>query len=233
MAIPTENGDVLARNSGGVQVIGRPMARPAWYPVERVRPVRVEVWWRYDGEVAAAARLIGIYAPGQVVQAPLNPMVDRDLIFSTVTVSSDGLRSVRELADAHEIRMPYQRETTAPTVSQIGTSTNTQIQLAVDAYSSLVIMRRIKVADNVGMTTNLVVIETTINPADLMQRVIYLNRTAAPAAKTIYVTIAHSSGGDYGPESTPLACTYATSGGTGGTSGTGQTFPHREYTLAP
>jgi hypothetical protein len=93
----------VARNSGGHNVVGRPQARAPWYPFDStVRPVRVEVWWRYETEVAAAARLIGTFAPGQTVTVPFNPLVDRNLILSTVSISSDGVRSARELADAQE-----------------------------------------------------------------------------------------------------------------------------------
>jgi hypothetical protein len=222
-------GDLVARNSGGLQLVGRPQARPAWYPTDRVRPVRVEVWWRYDGEVAAAARLIGIYRPGQQVKVPLTPLVDRDLIFSVVTISSDGLRSVRELFDAHEVPLVYTRETRAPSLMQIGTATNTEIRIAIEGYSSLVSKRRITVADAAGNTQQQ--FETTIDPADVMDRVVYLRRAAQAEARPIFVTVAHSAGGAYGPDSSPLACTFATGDGSGGTAGTGQSFGHRDYVL--
>jgi hypothetical protein len=100
---------LIARNSGGNNLVGRIQANRPWYPTNRVRPVRVEVWWRYAGEVAAAARYLGTYSPGQEISFPFNPVVDRDLIFSTVTISPNGIRSVRELADAHEVLLTYTR----------------------------------------------------------------------------------------------------------------------------
>jgi len=51
--------NLVGKHSGGSNLVGRPQARPVWYPTERSRPAQVEVWWRYEGEVAAAARLLG------------------------------------------------------------------------------------------------------------------------------------------------------------------------------
>jgi hypothetical protein len=95
--------DLVARNSGGYQLVGRPQARRPWYPSNRVRPVRVEIWRRYDDEVAAAAVYLGTFAPGQTVKLNYDTNVARTMIFSIVTISPNNVRSVRELADALEV----------------------------------------------------------------------------------------------------------------------------------
>jgi hypothetical protein len=224
--------NLIARNSGGLQVVGRPQARPAWYPPDRVRPVRVQVWWRYAGEVAAAARLIGVFAPGQTVAVPLNPMVDRNLIFSTVSISSDGLRSARELADAHEQTLVYVREREAPTLTQIGPAGHGQVRFMIEGYTRFAIKRRITIAADVSMLALLDVIETQIDPVDPGARVVYLNRTDQDTGtRSIFVTVAHSSGGAYGADSLPLALTFADDQVQGGSTGNGDTTPHREYNL--
>jgi len=95
--------NLTARNSGGQNLVGRPMARRPWYPSDRVRPMRVEVFIRSADEVAAAARSLGIYAPGQAVRVMYLTSAPRAVILSTVAISPNGIRSVRELADAHEV----------------------------------------------------------------------------------------------------------------------------------
>jgi len=94
---------MIARNSGGQNLVGRPQERRPWYPTNRVRPVRVEVFVRSDDEVAAAARSLGTFAPGQQVRILYNVVTPKNLILSTVGTSPNGKRSVRELADAHEV----------------------------------------------------------------------------------------------------------------------------------
>lgn len=95
--------NLIARNSGGHNLVGRPQARRPWYPSNRVRPVRVEVFVRGDDEVAAAARSLGTFAPGQAVRVMYLVSEPRTLILSTVAISPNGIRSVLELADAHEV----------------------------------------------------------------------------------------------------------------------------------
>ena len=225
--------NLTAKHSGGNNLVGRPQARPAWYPTERSRPAQVEVWWRYEGEVAAAARLLGTFRPGQQVETPFNPLVDRNIILSTVTISATGLRSVREIADAPETLITFQRESAAPTVAQIGAATHTLIQLAIDGYSTLAIKRKVRVADNSGMTTNLHEEITEVSPGATLPRVINLIRDdGGTGTRTVWVRISHSSGGAFGAESTAQSFTYADSGGGGGDTGDEEFFPHREYTLA-
>lgn len=212
--------------------MGRPQARRPWYPTERSRPAQVETWWRYQGEVAAAARLVGTFAPGQQVVIPSNPLVDRNVILSTVSINANGLRSVRDIADAPETLVVFQRESAAPTVGQIGAATHTLIQLAVDGYSTLAIKRRVRVADDSGMTTNLHEEITEVAPSEVLPRVINLVRDdGGTGTRTVWVRISHSSGGAFGAESTAQSFTYADNGGSGGGTGFEQPFPHREYNL--
>jgi hypothetical protein len=222
--------NLVLKHAGGANLVVRPQVRPAWYPAARSRPVQVEVWWRYEGEPPAAARLIGTFAPGQAVSYPLNPLVDRNIILSTVSISAAGLRSVRDIADAHETMLVFQRETEAPTVALVGNATHTLLTLAVDGFSTLAIKRRVRVADDVDMATGLVEAETEVSPGNTLPRVIYLNRTDSnPHTRTVYVAVSHSSGGDYGAESGPDAFTYADVDETGGDDGDGDPFGGKDY----
>ncbi len=218
--------NLIGRHSGGFNLVGRPQARRAWYPSARSRPAQVEVWWRYEDEPAAAARYVGTFRPGQQVIYPFNPLVDRNIILSTISLSARGLRSVREIADAHEELLVFQRETEAPTLALVGDATHTSMTIAVSGFSSLAIKRRVRVADDVGMTTGLTEFETTLNPGEVLSRLIYLDRADfGSGTRDIYVAVAHSSGSTYGTESTPTLFTYADSGGAGGdTGGDGDPF---------
>lgn len=224
--------NLVLKHSGGGNLVVRPQARPAWYPTDRSRPVQVQVWWHYEGESAAASRSLGTFAPGQAVTVPSNPLVDRNFILRTITISGRGVPSVRDIADAPATLLVVQRETSAPTVAQVGAATHTNIRLAIDGFSTLAIKRRVRIADDVGMSTGLQVLETTLNPGEVLSRLIDLTRTdGGSGTRTVYVRISHSSGGDYGAESTVASFTYANSGGTGGGTGSEDPFPHREYTV--
>lgn len=217
--------NLVLKHAGGSNIVVRPQGRSPWYPTARTRPVQVEVWWRYEGEPPAAAQLIGKFAPGQAVTWPANPLVDRNIILSTITIGSNGIRSVRDIADTTETLLVYQRETAAPTVTQVGTSTHTRITLAIAGYSTLAIKRRVRTADDSGMTTNLDVQEFTANPGDTLARVVYLDRLdSGTGTRTVYVRVSHSSGGDYGTESAAQAFTYADDAGAGGTDDVGDPF---------
>lgn len=126
----------------------RPMARARWRPDATVSPSQVEVWWRYDNEPAAAARLVGRYAPGQEVSFAHNPLEDRNLILSTVSIAPDGTRSVSELADAYERTLVFQRETAAPTIGQNTDATADSVTVGVTDFSLLVTKRRLRIADS-------------------------------------------------------------------------------------
>jgi hypothetical protein len=222
--------NLIAKQSGGNNLVGRPQARRPWYPTDRSRPVQVEIWWRYEGEVAAAARLIGTFAPGQQVVIPSNPLVDRNVILSTVSINANGLRSVRHIADAPETIVVFQRESAAPTVGQVGASTHTLIRLAIDGYSTLAIKRKLRVADDSAMTTNLTEQTTEVAPGETLPRLIDLVRTdGGSGTRTVWVRVSHSSGGAFGAESNAQSFTYADNGGSGGGGGDEEPFPHREY----
>lgn len=122
------------------------MARRAFYPTREVQPAQVEVWQRATGEPPAAARLVGRYAPGQAGSFAYNPLEDRDIILSTITIAADGTRSVRELADATEETLTFQRETAAPVIGQVGDATMDQVTVGISA-TKLTRKRRIRIAD--------------------------------------------------------------------------------------
>jgi hypothetical protein len=223
--------DVIGRDSGGRNPLGYPGVLPPFYSATTVRPALVEVWWRYEGEIPSAARLIGRYLPGQRVSFPYTPIGDKNIILSTISISAAGVRSVRDIRDAKEFLVVFQRETDAPTVTQVGAASYTLITLAIAGYSALAFQRRVRTADDAGMTTNLDMQITDVGPGATLPRLVYLTRpTPGSGTRTIYVRVSHSSGGAYGTESAAAAFTWADSGGAGGGTGSGDPLGGDSYT---
>jgi len=226
--------NLVLKRGGGTNLIVRPQTRAPWYPSARSRPVQVQVWWRYKGEAAAAARLLGAFAPGQAVSVPANPLVDRDLILSTVSINNRGLKSVRDIADAHETVLAVQRETAAPTLEQVGASTHTLITIAVSGFSVLAIKRRVRTADNEAMTTNAAQFETVLNPGEVLPRIIYLVRPdSGTGTRGVWLRVSHSSGGPYGAENAAQMFTWADDTGAGGGEGFADPFGGETYDDLP
>jgi hypothetical protein len=217
--------DIIGRDSGGINPVGYPGVLPPFYSPSTVRPARVEVWWRYEGEIPSAARLIGRFLPGQRVKWPYTPVGDKNIILSTISVSAAGVHSVRDIRDAPEFLVVFQRETDAPTVVQVGAATHTLITLAISGYSSLAFKRKVRTADNSAMTTNLDEEISDVGAGNTLPRLVYLTRPdPGSGTRTIYVRVSHSSGGAFGAESTAAAFTWADDGGSGGGTGDGDPF---------
>jgi len=220
--------NLLMAASGGRNILIRPGARPTFYAASSLAPAIVEVYWRYSDEAQQASRLIGRYLPGQQGALAYTPTVDKNIVLSTIGISAGGVRSVRDLRDAAQFEIDYQRETAAPVVHQIGDSTNNQIQLEIDNYSSFAIARRVRTADDSAMTINLAQTIISVNPGEILSRVVYLLRPSpGTSTRDVWARVSHSSIGSAGPwgaESTAQMFTWANSGGSGGTTGTGDPY---------
>lgn len=217
--------DLIVRASGAHNIVVRPQGRATFYETATVRPALVEVYWRYEDESPFAARLIGRFLPGQEVQWPYTPIGDKNIYLGTISISASGVRSVRSLRDALWTLVTVQRETDAPTVTQVGTATHTLITLAIAGYSSLAFKRKVRTADDSAMTTNVDEQVVEVPAGTPLSSLVYLTRPdPGSGTRTIYVRVSHSSGGAYGAESAAAAFTWADSGGAGGGSGDGDPF---------
>src|SRR5215831_12518261 len=217
--------NLLVAPSGGRNILIRPGALPAFYPASSLQPAAVEVYWRYSDEPQQASRLIGRYLPGIQAALAYTPTIDKNIVLSTISISAAGVRSVRDLRDAAQFEVDYQRETAAPTVQQIGASENASIQLEIDNYSRFAIARRVRTADDSGMTTNLAETIISVAPGQILSRVVYLLRpSAGSSTRDVWVRVSHSSvsnAGPWGAESAAQMFTWAHSGRLGGTFGLG------------
>lgn len=138
---------------------------------------------------------------------------------------------MRELADAPETLLVYERETAAPTLSQVGESTHMLITLAVARFASLAIKRKVRTADDEDMTTKRGwSMRQSLTPGDILPRVIYLVRDdARTGTRDVWVRVAHSIGGAYGAESVAQMFTWADDCRRRRGSGDGDPFGGGEY----
>jgi hypothetical protein len=229
--------DLIIAPSGGANIILRQMGLPRYYEAPNAPAASVDVYWRYEEEQKRAARFLGNFAPGAQSFLPFNPTEDRRVVLMTISRSADGTPHVSDLADADEVFVLFQRETQAPQVTQVGAATATQIKLAVEGYSlQWALRRRLRIADNEAMSTNLIDVVTDGAGAAL-DRVATITRTGSGLpAKTIYVRVSHSSastGNQWSAESPAQPFTFAASDGTGGSTGEGILIGEDPYEWHP
>lgn len=145
-------GDLLAKRPGGINLLARPSSQPPYYPSVTAPAAYVEVWEHDLGESRDAARLVGRFAKGATGALPWNPASDRSKVLYAVSYSARGVASVTQLAHAPSVTVDFNRETIAPTVTQVGTASASVLTLGVDGFTNYARKRRIRVADNSGMT---------------------------------------------------------------------------------
>jgi hypothetical protein len=88
------------------------------------------------------------------------------------------------------------------------------------------------VADDEELTRNVRTIEGAVDAGQHLERVLVLKRTdQGTDTRTIYLTVSHSSGGQYGAAAPVVRATFADATGAGGTTGDGAEIEAREYDL--
>ncbi|MDT5061536.1 MAG: hypothetical protein QOH63_1995 [Acidobacteriota bacterium] len=93
--------DIVAKDSGGINIVAREEAIPRYYPPATTHPVSVDLHWRKVGQKPGEALHVGSFAPGATVKLPYNPLTDGDLIFSTRSWSANNVPDVSSLEDAY------------------------------------------------------------------------------------------------------------------------------------
>ncbi|HWQ34343.1 MAG TPA: hypothetical protein VNQ79_15955 [Blastocatellia bacterium] len=227
---------LLLKPGSGRNIILRDQSQPAFYPPATVAPVAADIYVHYSDEPPSAARFVRSYGPGEKVTIPHNPATDRNLVVRAVARSAQGTAEVSELHDASAFTVLFQREASAPSVVQIGASTQGAIKLSVTGFTQYARARRVRIADDAAMTVN-VRVDVIEYGVGLVPTVYQLQRqtSAGQSAQTVYVRISHSSAGVNGPwspESPAEAFTFADSTGSGGTTGDGSDVPRDSYEIA-
>lgn len=191
---------VLCKTSGGGNIVLRPQSRPRWYPAASVDAALVEVWEHDEDEPRSAARLVGVFRPGDKGSVPFNPQTDRNKTFYTVARSAAGTPDVSSLSDALSASVILNRMIDAPSVTQSGAAMKDEIVLAIEGYDKRLAVRRIvRIADNPEMTGALE--QVTVSGKANLERLHIIGRTAiaGTAAQNIALSgagaVATSSGG--------------------------------------
>jgi hypothetical protein len=162
------------------------------------------------------------------------------------SVSPRGVRSVSLLADAQTADVPFVRETDACAIGQNAPATPGSVEIGITGFTIFARQRRVTVSTNADMSgPNLVVLFDSDDYASReLPRYFTLSREAglltteggsellaedgsqlsaedslAALPRTVYVTVAHSGGAVWTPESNILEVTFAAGDGTGGSAG--------------
>lgn len=214
---------LLVKKLRGVNLYARDNVRARWYPDPTAPAAWIEVW-AVDTDKPTTfehAKLVGRFSPGQQnCTIDFNPAADRYKELRAVSYSAAGVPNVRYLDDAPAVTVLFNRLSDAPTLEQVGESTETLIQIAVTGFDArLVQARQIQIASDSGFST--VLTDTTVDGQSAIATSIYVSGAAADVR---YVRVRHSSAGTSGPWSSwsdGLMIQFANPGGGGGSTGGG------------
>lgn len=192
-----------------------------FYPTGNEEPQAIEVSIRDSSMPGAAWQVIGTYARTVEAAIPLGTFKDKEIEIATVSIAPDGTRSHAEISHAPRTTVQVQQITDAPTVLQAGEATQFSVAIEIRNYPANAAARRVRIADNVGMTTNL---RVRYDQAPLANSAV-LPRDSGTTNYTIYIQISHSAtpgtAGPWSAESTVLALTFTDNTGAGGSTGDG------------
>ena len=92
--------NLIAKDSGGHNVVAREGAEPHWYPPETVPAAYVHVWRKNINQPVEEATFVGEFPVGASYEFEFTPLADRNLQIATISYSAHGTPSVSRLADA-------------------------------------------------------------------------------------------------------------------------------------
>lgn len=184
-------------------------------------------------------------AEGQVV-IDRNPDSDRDAVVYVMPYAADGTAGYSDIRDAQQTTILCRRETEAPEIGQNAPATTDAVEIGITGFTRFARHRRITVSENADMSDPLVtlVLDSDEYAARELPRYFVLTREAgaltteggglltteggellaaeddaAALPLTAYVTVSHSSGVAWTPESNILEITFAAGDGSGGSAG--------------
>lgn len=214
--------DLVIEDSDGQNIVAREMGEPDWLPEATVDAHEVEVFVQEvdtaTGGLVSALRPLGRFHPEALVSFQNTPASDRTLRVFVRTYAADGTPDSPTLrAAGTQASVLFQRETAAPVIGQQGDATTDFVTVGVSGFSSFARLRRVKIATALDGAGHLVAPTETIFDSTPDAPPPYIDLTRGAGPQTIYVAVAHSSGGGrWTPDSNVLTVTFAAAEGTGG-----------------
>jgi hypothetical protein len=243
-------GDAISKCEG-FNAVSRCWDQPGIYPAPSAPTAYVIVYWREraPGEPASAWNQGPTLAPNASGKFHFNPDTDKNVELAPMPYSASGTPAYASIEEAFAATLLYQRETSAPT---IGLNTNVTVdtaQIGIAGFTRFARLRRLRVWADAGMTTKLreYLLDSDSYASHYLPLYFILTREAGALTTesgdaltteagsdlgaetegsslpdTVYVTVAHSGGNGWTPESNVLQITFAA--GDGSTAGSPGSF---------
>lgn len=172
--------------------------------------------------------------------------------------AADGSAGYSDVRDAEQIGVLCRRETEAPVIGQNKPAAVDSVEIGITGFTRFARQRRVTVSSNPDMSDPALVLvfDSEDYVARELPRYLTLSReagaltteggelltteggdlleaetTIAALPSTVYVTVAHSGGAAWTPESNVLEVTFAAGDGTGGSEGDFDPTPRDLHTL--
>ena len=241
--------DIIIAESGGQNVVAWPMALNPPLPDAKAAPVLVVVYMKLLSESVSAFREAARGVPGSELTFTHTPDLEEYVHVCTRTFSASGTPDYATPAEAFFYNgqtVLYKRETEAPVIGQNKPATAEEVEIGITGFTRFARFRRVTVSANADMSDPLAVLlfNSSAYAVRELPRYLILSRSvgiltteegselqteggstlvteddAAVLPLTVYVTVAHSGGAAWTPESNILEVTFAAADGTGGTDG--------------
>lgn len=231
---------------GGVAAVLRDANVAAYYPPATVGAAWVKVWAREKGRGVDTAFVLAEGKPGGELSTLFNPDADTTLLVAPISYSASNVPSVSDLEHADWQEFAVVRERDAPVIGQNSPASTDSVEIGITGFTRFARMRRVTVSASADMSDPLAVLlfDSETYVARELPRYLTLSREAgllttedgsellaeddtrleaesglSALPRTVYVTVAHSGGAAWTPESNVLEVTFAAGDGTGGSDG--------------
>jgi hypothetical protein len=211
------------------------------------------------GALLGTPNPLGRFSPGAAGSFAHNPDSDKPVVLFAVSYNSSGVAHVQELRDAEQETVNVIRETDAPVIGQNAPATVDSVEIGITGFTRFARQRRVTISANADMSDPAAVLlfDSETYVARELPRYLTLSREAglievepsglnltaeddtpleaesslSALPRTVYVTVAHSGGAAWTPESNVLEMTFAAGDGTGGSGGDFDPTPRDAHNL--
>jgi hypothetical protein len=251
----------LVSTYGGVNIVSRCWDQPNDYPDPAAPTAYVKLYWRVraPGDPATAWQEGPTVSPVGSGTIHFNPDVDQYVEVAPMPYSARGTPGYSSIEDAFNATLMLQREPDAPTIGLNSNATVDKAEIGITGFTRFARFRRLRVWAEAGMVTLLreVLLDSGDYASRELPRYFVLSRTAnvlrnedgtpllnedgtpllaedtsGALPATVYVTVAHSGGNIWTPESNVLQITFASGdGSTVGSSGSFDPIPRDKESL--